>query len=129
MLTKGNIPLGYMAKAVEQRVVKDDVIPFTELKNCIGKKVLYEGQMIEPRRCYYKIVEITGYLDNVDTFYDYLPWGKSKPVFTCDRVRFKDDNRKGDGCCAVSEAYCSNGRFEHELVGIAPSCFYEFEIA
>ena len=131
MLTRDNIPLGYMGKDVEQRVKMGDVIPFTSLKNYIGKKVLYVGQTLDPKQFYYEIVEISDYYKDCNTFYDcYWKGGRyvSKPAFTCDRVAFrnKDRARKND-LCAISEGYCSNGRFEP--AGLCPSCFYEFSVS
>ena len=136
MLTKGNIPLGYLHYLGESRN-KDrigDVIPFTELKDYIGKKVMnvlytsdYDGTLTP----WYEVVEITGYRVNSDTFYDYVLEGnKYKRAgirFVCDHVTFRKKPFDREGQCSVSEAYCSNGRFK-PVGQWEPGCFYNFDV-
>ena len=105
-------------------------IPFVELKNYIGKKVVkkYEGG--------YKVYKVIEYIENSDTFYkrvrplpdNALQYGEVvndyihdvcgqkeamkcyEPFLTCDRVALTDKEGGNEANSWISEAYCSGGR-------------------
>ncbi len=137
MFTKETIPLGYirrLSKADEESVNIGRVIPFTKLKSLVGEKVLkrcytkkYDGTLIP----WYQIVKLTNYLVNSDTIYkwsmDDHGYRKAGIKYVCDRVCYTDNDRVKKTNGVVSEAWCSNGRFEPVDNG-TPYCFFDFSV-
>ncbi len=136
--TKEDIPFGYidhLKPAERERVSIGRVIPFTELKSYVGKRVvevLYTQDYDGTLHPWHKVVEITRYLVNADTIYkwslDEHGYRKDGVKYVCDRVCYTDDNRWKKTNATVSEAFCSNGRFE-PVGQWEPQCFYDFDVA
>ena len=115
---KDELPLGYIRKDAEQYVGKE--IPFRELENYIGKKVLCEVPTID--RSWYKVVIMTSYHKDCDSVYG----EGEEPIGICDRVGFTDDNRYRKENCWVSEHFVRNGRY-HNPEDKCSECFYELK--
>lgn len=118
---KDELPLGYIHKDAEQYVGKE--IPFRELENYIGKKVLCEVPTMDRR--WYKVVIMTSYHKDCDEVYDYRE-DDAKLIGKCDRVGFTDDNRQRKENCWVSEHFVRNGRY-HNPEDKCSECFYELK--
>lgn len=113
-------------------------IAFQDLRAYIGKKIIKAEGTTD--RMNFKVCKVIEYYDGCDTFYKrvrplppnkmrYGPFVNSfihdvvgikecmqcyEPAFICDRVALSD-NDKNQANAWVSEAYCSNGRFEPVL--------------
>ena len=133
-----DIPCGY----TEDTSIVGSAIPFTELKNYIGKKVIKsDGRN-------YKVYQVIEYFESCDTFYkrvkplpdNDIGYGEIvneyihdvcgikecmscyEPAFKCDRIALSDNGGKTANSW-ISEAYCSNGRFR--IDNDYPYTFYE----
>ena len=123
-----DVPCGY----ISDPDLVGEVIPFTSLKDYIGKKVVkaYEGG--------YKVYKVIEYIENCDTFYkrvrplpdNALHYGEIvneyihdvcgqkeamacyEPYFTCDRVALSDKEGTDKANAWVSEAWCKDGRYD-----------------
>ena len=134
------VPIGMVS---EVKIGK--FIPFGELKNYKDRKVVYQSTYGgDESKSYSKVVLITNYFENSDTYYknelngqiinDFvasLSGEETKkhlvPAFVCDRIAYSDDDRTKKANCCISEAYCSNGR--HQIVHNSSSvCFYELNV-
>lgn len=115
------------------------VIPFQNLKDFIEKKVIYKDALGQ------KVVIIKNYFSKSDTFYSYGEAGttklfndyiaklqssaiqkKLKVAFVCDRIAYTDDDRTRKTNSWLSEAFCTNGRYQvtHDASSV---CFYEYK--
>lgn len=132
-----DVPCGY----ISDPDLVGEVIPFTSLKDYIGKKVVkaYEGG--------YKVYKVIEYIENCDTYYkrakplpdNALRYGEIvneyihdvcgqkeamacyEPYFTCDRVALSDKEGSDKANAWVSEAWCKDGRY-----GIGEKNAYSF---
>lgn len=123
-----DVPCGY----ISDPDLVGEQIPFTDLRNYIGKKVVkaYEGG--------YKVYKVIEYIEQSDTFYKRvrpLPDTAMKygdivneyihdvcgqkeamacyePYFTCDRVALSDKEGTDKANAWVSEAWCKDGRYD-----------------
>jgi hypothetical protein len=124
------IPCGY----TQDRSIVGKAIPFTELKNYIGRKI------IKIENGNYKVLKVIEYIENSDTFWkrfkelpdNSLHYGDVvnsyihdvcgikecmscyKPFFTCDRAELSDKENSDTANCYLSEAYCETGRFIYD---------------
>lgn len=113
------------------------IIGFRDLENYIGKRVVLSCPSRE--HVYYKVVIITSFTKDSDNIWkkkdsgelinDFLYELNRRPdCYTkdhvCDRIGYSDDNRRHKENSWVSEAYCSNGRWE-PLIAF-PECFFEY---
>jgi len=126
------LPLDVPCGIISDTDLIGEVIPFTELKNYIGKKVVkrYEGG--------YKVYKVIEYMESTDTFYkrvkplpdNTLHYGEIvneyihdvvgipecmacyDVAFKCDRVALSDKEGSNLANSWISEAYCGNGRYE-----------------
>ena len=101
------------------------------------KTFLLDGQF------WNKVVMIKDYFDECDTYYSLDNDGKTsyyneylkslsseevkkqlKPAFVCDRIAYTDDDRTKKTNSWLSEAYCTNGRYQitHNSSSV---CFHE----
>lgn len=140
-LTK-DIPFGW----VDDSKV-GSIIPFQKLKDYIGKGVIYRSVTgsSENEKFWNKVVMIKDYFDESDTYYSlekngdisyYNDFERSlssnekkkqmKKAFVCDRIAYTDDNRTKKANSWLSEAYCTNGRYQitHNSSSV---CFYEYK--
>ena len=115
---KNELPLGYIHKDAEQHVGKE--IPFRELENYIGKKVLCEMPAYNGN--WYKVVIITSYHKDCDKVYG----DGEEPIGVCDRIGYTDDNRTKNENSWVSEHFIRNGRY-HDPEAKFLECFYELK--
>ena len=123
-----DVPCGY----IDDPDLVGGVIPFTHLKNYIGKKVVkvYESG--------YKVYKVIEYIENCDTYYkrvrplpdNALHYGEIVNeyihdvvgqkeamacydiAFICDRVALSDKEGSNQANSWISEAYCKFGRYE-----------------
>lgn len=115
---KDELPLGYIKKDAGQYVGKE--IPFRELENYIGQKVLCE--MPTQSKMWYKVVVITSYHKDCDKIYG----ENGEQIGTCDRIGYTDDNRTRKENSWVSEHFIRNGRYHDPEYKFA-ECFYELK--
>lgn len=141
---KKEVPYGYL----DDLSLVGRELKFTELKDLVGQKCILSTT--SARGTTYKVVKITSYWENCDKVYHQvkpLPEGciaygdkvngyihdvvgQKEAMecyelsYVCDRVAFTDSDRKQDiNKMCVSEAYCSNGRYEPLWLSSAES-FY-----
>ena len=135
------LPLDVHCGYINDPDLVGEVIPFTSLKDYIGKKVVkaYEGG--------YKVYKVIEYIENCDTFYkrvrplpdNALHYGEIvneyihdvcgqkeamacyEPYFTCDRVALSDKEGTDKANAWVSEAWCKDGRYD---IGEANACSF-----
>jgi len=147
IIQTGETPCGYLKE--EQYYLIGRELDFQELKNLIGKKVICTSPT--QSKTWYRVYKVIDYFENNDKFYhqveklpenniqysaivnDYIHdvVGVKECMdcyelsFTCDRVALTDKDRSDSANAWVSEAYCSNGRFEP--VSIYPETFFELQ--
>ncbi len=136
-----NVALGYCENVVSKT---GKTIPFQELKKYIGKKVLY-GTRLKDGKQVGKVVMITSYMKDMDTFYSLEEDGKksflndfvyslssketkekARKAFVCDRIAYTDDERTKKTNSWLSEAYCVCGRYDIHHIA-QDVCFYEYK--
>lgn len=102
------LPLGYLRTEEDVKRYKGDQIPFRQLEQYIGRRVLYE--MPRQDAVDYKVIQITSYHKECDRIYN---WGidNDELIGTCDRIGYTDDNRKLKENSWVSEHFFSDGRY------------------
>lgn len=143
------IPCGYLKE--EQYYLIGKEIPFVQLKDLIGHKVV--NSVITESHTWYKVYKVIDYFENSDKYYKQvreLPDNSFKYGeivndyihdvvgikecmecyeldFTCDRIALSDSNLNNKANAWVSEANCSNGRFEYSGLPY-PETFYELNV-
>ena len=105
-MDKNTLPLG---KIEEGEKLMGRAIEFTELKDRIGDRFLYEGHT--DTRTYYRIIKLTSYHEDADHI-----TRNGKVHTTCDRIGYSDNKRNERENCGSSEIYFTNGRFDVESV-------------
>lgn len=122
-----DVPCGY----IEDKDLVGKEIPFTDLRNYIGKKV------VKTYAAGYKVYRVIEYIEESDTYYKRVrPLPESAMrygnivneyvhdvvgqkeamkcydvAFVCDRIALSDKEGSNKANAWISEAYCSNGRY------------------
>ena len=135
-----DVPCGY----ISDPDLVGEQIPFTDLRNYVGKKVVkaYEGG--------YKVYKVIEYIEQSDTFYkrvrplpdtamkygeivnEYIHdvVGQKEAMacydvaFVCDRVALSDKEGDKKANAWISEAYCGGGRFNEVYSQYCYSCSF-----
>lgn len=110
-------PLGYVTNGEQ---IKGATIPFHELKNYIGKKVLLE--MPRESAIDYKVIKVIEFFENHEKVYKWEN-GVAVQTGTCSVIRFTDKAKHKFGNSWLSELYCKNGRIKTHYSH--PECVYE----
>ena len=142
-------PCGYLKEDQYYLIGKE--IAFTQLKDLIGKKVI-NSVTTESNR-WFKVYKVIDYFEEHDKFYKQVRKLPENPIgygeivndyihdvvgikecmdcydldFICDRVALSDSNLSNKANAWISEAYCSNGRFNCDLMPY-PETFYELNL-
>ena len=114
-----SVPLGYVD---ESR--KGKVIPFQELANYIGRRVVIE--LAWQSGVCYRVVMIKNYYKDADHTYRLnKSTGEYEMEHTYDKVGYSDDKKKAHKENSwVGEIHCKNGRWKPYFE--YPNCFYEY---
>ena len=135
-----DVPCGY----ISDPDLVGEQIPFTDLRNYVGKKVVkaYEGG--------YKVCKVIEYIEQSDTFYkrvrplpdtamkyseivnEYIHdvVGQKEAMacydvaFVCDRVALSDKDGDKKANAWISEAYCGGGRFNEVYSQYCNACSF-----
>jgi len=142
-----SVPYGYIR---DIRIVGRE-LTFQDLKNCIGKQIV-KCDSTESNQ-YFRVYKVIEYYEDCDTYYKRVrplppnPIGYGdivnsfihdvvgikecmecyEPAFICDRVALSG-NGKDKADSWISEAYCSNGRYEPLMYFPTDSLTTFFEI-
>ena len=143
-----DIQCGYLKEDQYHLIGRE--LRFSELKDLIGKKVVCSATTQSNK--WYRVYKVVDYFENHDKFYkqvrelpennigykeivnDYIHdvIGIKECMdcyeldFICDRVALSDDNRSSKANAWISEAYCSNGRYQIDFN--YPETFFELNI-
>ena len=113
-----DLPVGHWLTKDEINLYLGEMIPFQDLKNLIGEKIIVEY----PRQSVtdYKVVVVTGYYKDHDHSWRCQD-GQYVIDKTYDRIGYSDDKRSHKENSWVGEIYCRNGRFDG---GAFPECMF-----